>query len=438
MKNAKKTIIDSDKDGLSDYEEKYIYGTDPKKADTDGDGLKDGYEIKIGTNPMIKDFFIPHEGNNYRPKALQPKRLFFYGISALITKVIVFTVAVSIPLSAWLTPNTLYEEAKKIINLTNQVRINIGINTLIENEKLNESAMYKAQDMLINQYFAHTSPAGKRLSDWMNKVGYNYRFAGENLAIGFDTPESVIDAWKNSPTHYSNIIDPDYTEIGVGVISGKYNSYDTILIAQHFGSSKKDTSKETNPEVATTTVNTQTTTTTTKDVLSSKEEIITKSTIEIQETPTKEQIVKVTANLDKNIESANINYQNKKIELTKNDSESNEWTGGTIIPEEKNIIVPASIETINNTGDKLTSNVDVNNIIPNKTSIQDQYSFTKLRRPDILNNVFTFSSIYYKLILVITLLLLLINILIKIKIQRLDTILSSLGLVFFMIILILY
>ncbi len=444
LKKPKK--IDSDNDGISDYDEINKYGTNPNNPDTDGDGLSDGQEIKLGTNPMIKDFFIPHEGNNYKPKALRPKRLLFYGLSAFITKIIVVAVVISFPLSAWLTPSALYEEGKKIIALTNQVRSNLGLNILQENEQLNESAMYKAQDMLINQYFAHTSPNGQKLSNWMNKANYNYKFAGENLAIGFDTAESVIDAWKKSPTHYSNIIDPDYTDIGVGAISGQYQSYDTILIAQHFGSKKEiniarpveNTIIEIKEPISTTS--------TQKDVLSIKEQNTTTSTptstIKMQTTPTNEKVIRATATLDNAVKSASINFQNTNIELTKNDADSNQWTGSAIIPEEKteeqNIIVPATIETINETGDRSISDVDINNIIPNKTSIQDQYTFTKLHKPNDLNKIFDISSIYYKIILAITFVLLLINIFVKIKIQRLDVIFSSLSLIIIMFLFILY
>lgn len=435
--------IDSDNDGLSDFEEINKYGTDPNNPDTDGDGIKDGDEIKLGTNPMIKDFFIPHERNNYRPHALRPKRLIFYGFSALITKIIVFAVVVSFPISAWLSPNILYEEGRRIINLTNQVRVGLGLKNLIENQKLNDSAMNKAQDMLINQYFAHTSPSGQKLSNWLSKSNYNYKFAGENLAIGFDTAESVIEAWKQSPTHYSNIIDPDFTEIGVGVISGQYSGYDTILIAQHFGTNK-ETAIQTQNTSPTSNIEIQqnTTTSTKKEVLSTKEQNTVTSTIEILESPSNEKIIKATANLDADTEKATINYQNTNIELTKNESSENEWTGGAIIPEEKtenqNIITPATIETINSSGDKTIYDVSNNNIIPNKTSLKDQYTFTKLYRPNELSRIFDISSIYYKIILVIAFILLLINIFVKIKVQRPDIIFSSISLIIAMFLLIMY
>ncbi|MFA5248384.1 MAG: hypothetical protein WC415_04015, partial [Patescibacteria group bacterium] len=84
-KSAKKYIkhtSDRDHDGLSDWEEINIYGTDPDDADTDDDGMDDGEEVFLGRNPngpgSLKDFFIPHKGNNYHPHSLHPNRIIFH------------------------------------------------------------------------------------------------------------------------------------------------------------------------------------------------------------------------------------------------------------------------------------------------------------------------------------------------------------------------
>ncbi len=149
---------DTDKDGLGDYQEVNIYGTDPLDPDSDGDGMNDGKEVKRGRNPLgpglLKDLFIPCEANNYKPKALQPKRLFFYSVSAIIIKVIIVVFVISLPLTAWLTPDLMMEQARKIIGLTNSIRNNLGVKVLAESDLLNISAYNKAQDMLVNQYFS--------------------------------------------------------------------------------------------------------------------------------------------------------------------------------------------------------------------------------------------------------------------------------------------
>ncbi|MFA4941558.1 MAG: CAP domain-containing protein [Patescibacteria group bacterium] len=231
---------DSDNDGLADYEEVNVYGTDPNNPDTDGDGVSDGNEVKIGRNPRgsgkLKDLFIPHAGNDYKPQALHPQRVLFYALSAILVKFLVIAFVVVIPISAWLTPDVLSEQAQKIIELTNKIRNNLGIQSLVENNLLTQAAYSKAEDMLFNQYFAHIGPDKKTIKEWLAGVNYKYAVAGENLAMGFSSAEEVVNGWVKSQTHYANIIDPDFSEIGVGMSSGLYENYDTTLVAQFFGS----------------------------------------------------------------------------------------------------------------------------------------------------------------------------------------------------------
>jgi len=233
---------DSDNDGLSDYEEINVYGTDPNNPDTDKDGVSDGDEVKMGRNPRgsgrLKDLFIPYAGNDYKPQALHPQRIFFHALSAILIKVLVVGFVVIIPISAWLTPDVLLEQAEKIIELTNKIRQSVGVQLLTENNLLTQAAYNKAEDMLLNQYFDHIGPDKKTVSDWLAGVNYKYAIAGENLAMGFSGAEEVVNGWIRSQTHYANMVDPDFSEIGIGMSSGLYENYDTTLVAQFFGSSR--------------------------------------------------------------------------------------------------------------------------------------------------------------------------------------------------------
>ncbi|MFH0951071.1 MAG: CAP domain-containing protein [bacterium] len=228
---------DSDQDGLSD-EVELLIGTDPYNKDTDNDGVDDRQEIEQGRNPLgsgkLRDLFVPHAGNNYKPGALQSQRLVFYSLSSLLIKVMVGIFVLTFPMVAWLSPDILYGQSQKIIDLTNQLRVSVGVNQLSINSALTQSAYEKVQDMLMSQYFAHISPDGRSLSDWLKSVAYNYAVAGENLAMGFSQPEEVLAAWQKSPTHYANLIDPDFSEIGVGMVAGAYQKNETVFIAQHF------------------------------------------------------------------------------------------------------------------------------------------------------------------------------------------------------------
>ncbi|MFA6382038.1 MAG: CAP domain-containing protein [Candidatus Buchananbacteria bacterium] len=229
--------IDSDKDGLTDYEEINIYGTDPNNPDTDQDGVSDGDEVKQGRNPLdpldLKDLFIPYAGNNYQPYILRPRRLLFYTVAVLLVQAVVTGFVLFFPAGAWLTPNLMVQESRRVVELTNRIRQNLKVPIVKESSLLDQAAFAKAQDMLINQYFAHIGPDNKDLADWIANIGYKYDVAGENLAMGFASADEVVAAWTRSKTHYANLIDPDFSEIGVGMISGNYNQHDTTLVAQY-------------------------------------------------------------------------------------------------------------------------------------------------------------------------------------------------------------
>lgn len=111
----------------------------------------------------------------------------------------------------------------KVIELTNQKRVQSGLKPLTENWELSRVARYKSQDMHDNRYFSHNSPVYGSPFTMMKNFGLSYRTAGENIAMGQRTPEQVVEAWWNSPGHKANILNSSYTQIGVGyVASGNY------------------------------------------------------------------------------------------------------------------------------------------------------------------------------------------------------------------------
>jgi uncharacterized protein YkwD len=122
-----------------------------------------------------------------------------------------------------------------IIKLVNEERENEGLSTLQENELLNEAAKMKAQDILGNDYFAHTSPSGVDPWYWFEEVDYEYKYAGENLAMDFTSASSVHKAWMKSETHKENIMSPKYREIGVAIMDGIIDKHETRIAVQMFG-----------------------------------------------------------------------------------------------------------------------------------------------------------------------------------------------------------
>ena len=105
------------------------------------------------------------------------------------------------------------------MTLVNQIRTSRGLNALTLDEKLSSVARAKAVDMATNHYFDHNSPTYGSPFDMMKQYGISYRAAGENIAMGYSTAQSVVDGWMNSEGHRANIL----TKIGVGYTSnGNY------------------------------------------------------------------------------------------------------------------------------------------------------------------------------------------------------------------------
>lgn len=126
--------------------------------------------------------------------------------------------------------------AEQIISLTNAKRAENGLGALTFNPLLANAAAAKASNMFTENYWAHNSPSGKTPWSFITSAGYRYVYAGENLARDFSDAQSVVNAWMNSPSHRSNLLDKNFKEIGVSVQSGTLTGSEGILVVQEFGS----------------------------------------------------------------------------------------------------------------------------------------------------------------------------------------------------------
>jgi len=123
----------------------------------------------------------------------------------------------------------------QLIELTNQKREENGLPALKLDETLSQAAQLKGADMIAKNYWAHTSPDGKTPWVFLKEAGYQYLYAGENLARDFMDSQSIINAWMDSPTHRDNLLSSRYTDIGIAVINDTYQGQPTTLVIQHFG-----------------------------------------------------------------------------------------------------------------------------------------------------------------------------------------------------------
>ncbi len=111
----------------------------------------------------------------------------------------------------------------EVVRLVNIERSKNGLKPLTHDWELSRVARYKSQDMKNKNYFAHESPTYGSPFDMMRSFGISYRSAGENIAKGQTTPQKVVNAWMNSQGHRANILNKNYTHIGVGYVqSGNY------------------------------------------------------------------------------------------------------------------------------------------------------------------------------------------------------------------------
>lgn len=196
----------------------------------------------------IHSLFVPHEHNNYRAKALHTHFLTFYLLVAIALTFVgkqIHTV----------NPNVLGYATdittQKLFELTNAQRKDHNLVLLTYNNKLANAAEQKAENMFLKNYWAHYAPDGTTPWNFILNSGYQYEFAGENLAKNFMFSQDVVTAWMNSPTHRDNILRKEYTEIGFAIKNGVLNGEETTLVVQMFGKPlvQTQTTKETEPQV---------------------------------------------------------------------------------------------------------------------------------------------------------------------------------------------
>lgn len=180
----------------------------------------------------LKVIFIPCQENNYRPEFLEGKFLFFIAIFLLFLKLTTLAFLIYFPKTIFFADIS----RSVLIELVNKERESLGLTPLRENPQLDRAAFLKAKDMIDLDYFTHWSPEGRSPWYWFRKTGYHYKLAGENLAIGFLDSEEVHRAWKESPSHLANLLNPNYQEIGIAVLKGDFQGNETTVVVQLFGS----------------------------------------------------------------------------------------------------------------------------------------------------------------------------------------------------------
>lgn len=105
----------------------------------------------------------------------------------------------------------------KILKIINGYRAEKGVAPLKLNEKLTIMSCARAEEIAWSGVQGHKRPDGSSCFTIFKEAGYETGTAGENLGYGFWEPEEVCQAWKDSRTHYNNLMDKKFTQIGIGV-----------------------------------------------------------------------------------------------------------------------------------------------------------------------------------------------------------------------------
>lgn len=123
--------------------------------------------------------------------------------------------------------NEYWSYYEEVLNLVNQLRTEAGVAPLTLDKSLCKAAIVRANEMAQSSSLSHTRPNGTYFNTVLADFGISYRTCGENIAAGQSSPAQVVSAWKNSTDHYNNMVDPDYTKLGMGYSpsNDKYQRY---------------------------------------------------------------------------------------------------------------------------------------------------------------------------------------------------------------------
>jgi len=178
----------------------------------------------------LKLIFFPCKENNFKARLLGGDFLFRLVLVFFILRIVVLPFYVYFPKSAFFAQVV----SSDILELLNKERRTLGLAPLREDPKLKRAAYLKAQDMLKHDYFGHKSPSGVSGWYWIQKSGYDYEIAGENLAIGFLDSKEVHQAWNDSPSHRQNLLAPYFQDVGIAAITGEFQGNETTIVVQFF------------------------------------------------------------------------------------------------------------------------------------------------------------------------------------------------------------
>jgi len=198
---------------------------------------------------LLRHYFLPHHSNNHRAKILHHETMLVMVAILFVTSLLIGTIHQTHPEVLGVSVNMSVDD---LLLLTNVQRQQNNLPPLQMNGQLAAAAQGKAANMFAENYWAHNSPSGKTPWDFIHGAGYNYVYAGENLARGFSNAQDTINAWMASPGHRANVLSPNYSDVGFAIAQGNLTGDpNTVLVVEEFGSQSFARPSTSAPVVAT-------------------------------------------------------------------------------------------------------------------------------------------------------------------------------------------
>jgi len=192
--------------------------------------------VKGGLLRTMQNLFHSSSHNDFRPKILHPEAFFYFSLIVLASFALLRVIRFFPGLEQTILGYASNITPEQVILQTNEQRAAQGLGGLTLSDELSQAALAKGQDMFADQYWSHTAPDGTEPWYFIEQSGYKYKVAGENLARDFMNTSDMVTAWMASPTHRANLLNPKFEEIGIAVIDGRLNGFETTLVVQMFGS----------------------------------------------------------------------------------------------------------------------------------------------------------------------------------------------------------
>jgi uncharacterized protein YkwD len=133
---------------------------------------------------------------------------------------------------------------QRLLELINASRAVVGAGPLSFEPELQAAADKHTHWMLETDIFSHTGAGGSSPFQRMGEEGYDYRSAAENIAYISGSSAAVLDEadvvqlhnnLMNSPGHQANLLNANYTEVGLGLEQGDYGGHAAVFVTEEFG-----------------------------------------------------------------------------------------------------------------------------------------------------------------------------------------------------------